>query len=206
MENITKKVYRACEWVMLLFLLQIYWAIGTLVGGIILGMIPSSIALFSSIRKFYREPQELKLFSYFMKVYKVNFKTGLVIGIWYVAFIILGIIYRQFLGATTDSWLAYTHILLYAILLLGGLLSLYILPVYVHYEFPLPHLLPTAGLIMVSSMKWNLPLLLSLVVVCLIFLRFSVGFLFFGSSLPAFIIFYFSNRAFSDFDVKRADV
>lgn len=203
MENIGKRINQVSEWIMHLFLLQIYWIFGTLIGGIILGIIPSSIALFSSIRKLFRVNQEFKLLDYFVGEYKANFKFSLVLNLWYILIFIVSFIYREYMSATTDSWLAYTHIPLYALLLLLILLSLYLIPVYVHYEVRPVHLIPTTGAIMLTSMKWNLPLLLSLIAVALIFIRFSVVFLFFGISLPAFILFYFTHLAFNDFDLKR---
>lgn len=203
MENIFKKIYVWTEWVMYLFLLQIFWLGGTIIGGIIFGVVPASIALLSSIRKLHREPQELNLVSYFIKEYRLNFKISLVLTFWYFIAISLGFVYLQFIRATTDTWLAYTHILLYVILFLVFLLFLYLIPVYVHYEISLKNLLPTTGAIMVTGMKWNLPLLLSLTAISLIFIRFSIVFFFFGSSSSAFVVSYFTKRAFNDFDLKR---
>lgn len=205
MENIGNRINQVSEWIMHLFLLQVYWVVGTLIGGVVLGIVPSSIALISSVRKLFKEAQEFKLTSYFIQEYKSNFTFGLLLTLWYVLIGIIGVIYIAYFSATTDSWLAYTHIPLYIILFLLVLFSLYLIPVYVHYEIRLIHFLPTTGVIMLTSMKWNLPLILSLVAVGLIFIRFSVIFLFFGISLPAFILFYFTQRAFNDYALKREE-
>lgn len=71
MQIIGSKINQWSEWIMHLVLLQIYWIIGTLMGGVILGIIPSSIALFSSIRKLFRDSQEFNLKTYFIHEYKL---------------------------------------------------------------------------------------------------------------------------------------
>ena len=84
MQIIGSKINQWSEWIMHLVLLQIYWIIGTLMGGVILGIIPSSIALFSSIRKLFRDSQEFNLKTYFIHEYKTNFKFSLLLNVWYM--------------------------------------------------------------------------------------------------------------------------
>ena len=203
MQIIGSKINQWSEWIMHLVLLQIYWIIGTLMGGVILGIIPSSIALFSSIRKLFRDSLEFNLKTYFIHEYKTNFKFSLLLNVWYMLVLLISFIYIEYLTATRNSWLAYTHIPLYVILFFLALLSIYLIPVYVHYEIRLVHLLPTTATILLTGIKWILPLILSLITIALIFIRFSITIIFFGISLPAFIVFYFTYRAFSDFDLKR---
>lgn len=205
MENVMNKFNLISEWVMNLFILQVLWIGGTLGGGIVFGLFPATIALYASLRKLNCPEAEFSLFRYFVETYKENFKESLIIGLWYVLAAIIGFIYSQFISQTTNSWLAYTHIFMYLILFLIGLLLLYIIPVYVHYEVKLRNLVKTSFFIMLVNMKWNLPLILTLVAVSLIFIRFSVVFLFFGVSLPAFIVLYYCLRAFDYYDFKKQE-
>lgn len=203
MENVMKQFNRFSEWIMNLFILQILWIGGTLIGGVILGIAPATTALFTSLRKLKRQETKFSLFQYYVQSYKENFKDSLIIGLGFIFAGVIGFIYSQFLSQTTDSWLAYTHIFMYIILFLIGLLLLYIFPVYVHFDVNLRSLVKTAFFIMMTSIKWNLPLILTLIAAGLIFIRFAVVFFFFGVSVPAFIILYYCMRAFEDFESKK---
>lgn len=68
------------------------------------------------------------------------------------------------------------------------------------------NLVKTSFFIMLVNMKWNLPLILTLVAISLIFIRFSIVLLFFGISLPAFIILYYCMRAFKNYDSKKQEL
>lgn len=206
MKNVMNKFNIFSEWVMNLFILQLLWIGGTLIGGVIFGLFPATIALYASLRKLKHQVPDFKLFRYFVQEYKNNFKTSFIIGLFYIAAGLLGVVYYHFLNATTNSWLAYTHPFMYIILILILFVLLYLIPVFVHYEVRLRSLVQTTFLIMMSHMKWNLPLLLTLVAVSILFIRFSVVFLFFGISLPAFIILYYCMRAFKDFDLEKEKI
>lgn len=203
MDNVMKKFNVFSEWVMHLFMLQVLWLGGTLFGGVILGIFPATVAVFSTIQKLKRREAEFSVFSYYVQAYKKNFKESLFIGGITLIIGLIGAVYVYFLNTTTNSWLAYTHFFMYLMLLLMGLFLFYLIPVYIHYEVKMTDLVKTTFFIMLSSMKWNLPLLLTLLAAFLIFLRFSVVILFFGASLPMFITFHFCMKAFDDFDVKR---
>ncbi len=203
MEKATNILTVFSEWVMNLFLLHIYWMIGTLLGGVVFGIVPSSIALFSTIRKLFTHSQTINVFDYFKKEYKTNFKHSLILGFLYLVIALFIYSYIQFLTATTTSLLAYTHIFIFAFLFLLILFSFYLIPVYVHFEMNINKLIPNTLRILLANMKWNFPMLLTVVAVVLVYIKFSVTLLFFGVSLPAFIISYFCRKAFQDFQDKQ---
>lgn len=203
MDIFMNKFYRFSEWVMHLALLQLYWVLGTLVGGVVLGIVPATIALFASIRYLYMGNKDLSLYACYIKAYKTNFKASFLLGTYFIVAALIGYSYKLFIEHTSQSVLAYTHIALYMILFFGILVILFLIPVYIHYEIPTKRLLRTTFSIIATNLKWCAPLLLSLIAVALIFIRYSVVFLFFGMSLPCFVILYFCMQAFADFDLKR---
>lgn len=203
MEHVMEKFNQFSKWVMNLFILQLFWLLGALLGGIILGIIPSTIALYASIRQLYLKNDTFNLLTYFKKTYQENFLKSMVIGIWYGIGIIIGYIYLVFLNNTIHSWLAYTHLFIYFLLFVITLVLLFMIPVYVHYEIPFKKLISSTFFIVVVNTKWLIPLLFSLTALLLIFIRFSVVFLFYGVSLSAFVILYFSMKMFEAYDLKR---
>lgn len=203
MEKATSILTVFSEWVMNLFLLHIYWIGGTILGGVIFGVIPSSIALFSTIRKLFTHSNTINLFEYFKKEYKVNFKNSFVIGFIYLGITLFIYSYILFIATTKTSLLAYTHIFIYIFLFLLIIFAFYLIPVYVHFEIELKQLTPNTVRILLTNMKWNFPMFFMVLAVTLIYIRFSVSLLFFGVSLPAFVISYFCKKAFQDFQDKQ---
>ena len=203
MEKATNILTVFSEWVTNLFLLQIYWLGGTLIGGIVFGIVPSSIALFSTIRKLFRESKDLNVFDHFKIAYKSNFKNSFVIGFLYLVISLFIYSYYLFLTATKATLFAYTHIFIYAFLFLLIIFSFYLIPVYIHFEMDMRALILNTFRILLTNMKWNIPMLLTVIAILLVYIKFSVSLLFFGVSLPAFAISFFCREAFQDFQEKQ---
>lgn len=203
MEKATNILTVFSEWVTNLFLLQIYWLGGTLIGGIVFGIVPSSIALFSTIRKLFRESKDLNVFDHFKIAYKSNFKNSFVIGFLYLVISLFIYSYYLFLTATTATLFAYTHIFIYAFSFLLIIFSFYLIPVYIHFEMDMRALIPNTFRILFINMKWNIPMLLTVLAIILVYIKFSVSILFFGMSLPAFAISFFCRKAFQAFQEKQ---
>lgn len=206
MEKATNILTVFSIWVMNLFILHIYWIGGTLLGGVVFGVAPSSIALFSTIRKLFTHSNTINVFDYFKKEYKANFKKSFAIGLLYLVIALFIYSYILFITATTTSLLAYTHIFIYAFLFLLIIFTFYLIPVYVHFEMELKRLIPNTFRILLTNMKWNFPMLFTVLAVVLVYIRFSVSLLFFGMSLPAFVISYFCQKAFQDFQDKQKEL
>lgn len=206
MEKATNILITFSEWVMNLFLLHIYWIVGTLLGGVVFGIVPSSIAMFSTIRKLFTHSNTVNIFDYFKKEYKINFKNSFAIGFLYLVIALFIYSYIRFISATTASLLAYTHIFIYVFLFLLITFVFYLIPVYVHFEMELKRLIPNTFRILLTNMKWNFPMFFTILAVILVYIRFSVSLLFFGMSLPAFVISYFCRKSFQDFQDKKKEL
>lgn len=64
-----------------LILLNILWVAFTLLGLVIFGLFPATIALFAVIRKWILENEDTPILQEFIKRYKAEFKMANVIGI-----------------------------------------------------------------------------------------------------------------------------
>ena len=65
MEKVTSALTVISEWVMNLFLLHLYWIGGTLLGGVVFGIVPATIALLSTIRQLVLKRDMIDLFKYY---------------------------------------------------------------------------------------------------------------------------------------------
>ncbi|UOQ43973.1 YesL family protein [Halobacillus salinarum] len=123
-----------CHWVTHFALLNLMWAGCTLLGGVIFGIGPSTVAMYSVTREVVTGDEEVKLFSHFWKTFRQEFfrANGLA-----VILIFLGLLcyfdlqfFRQFEGEVY-------HLLSYVMVLASLsfiIMLVYLLPVYVHFR------------------------------------------------------------------------
>ena len=197
------KFYVLSNWITKLFYLQCLWLVGTLAGGVILGLVPSTISLYASIRQLYLGEMDLKLATYFIDYYKNTFKDSIVIGSLYTIAFIIVFSYLQFINATSDSSIAYLHILLYIAMIILFLIMMYIIPVYTHYDVKLIAIIKNGFFISLINIKYNIYLLSSLLAFFLILSRYQIIIVFFGISLPGFLNVFFCMKAFEYYEEKR---
>ncbi|WP_299094040.1 YesL family protein [uncultured Metabacillus sp.] len=137
MSRLLTGIYRLCKWITHFAYIHLLWVGFTLLGGIVLGVVPSTVAMFAMARKTAMGEEDLPVFKTFWRTYKTEFfranGLGFIIAaiglIWYVDLQF----FRQFEGTF------YTMIN-YVMMMLGlvyFILLLYILPVYVHYDLKL---------------------------------------------------------------------
>ncbi|MGM7721758.1 YesL family protein [Metabacillus sp. Hm71] len=137
MSRLLTGIYRLCKWITHFAYINLLWVGFTLLGGIVLGVVPSTVAMFAMARQTAMGEEDLPVFKTFWRTYKTEFfranGLGFIIAsiglIWYVDLQF----FRQFEGTF------YTMIN-YVMMMLGlvyFILLLYILPVYVHYDLKL---------------------------------------------------------------------
>lgn len=127
-------VYNFCKWICYFFYLNMMWGACTLLGGVVFGVTPSTVALFTVARKTALGEEDIPVFNTFWRTYKAEFfranRLGLILlGLGLVWYFDLNF-FRQFEGTVftlLNSFMTLTGIV-YIMLLL------YIFPVYVHYE------------------------------------------------------------------------
>ena len=206
MEKVTSALTVISEWVMNLFLLHLYWIGGTLLGGVVFGIVPATIALFSTIRQLVLKRDMIGIFQYYKREYFFHFKHSRIIDLMYLFIFFALYSYSQFIRFTVDSWLAYTHIFLYTIIMLFVLFAIYLIPVYIHYKMEKRELIKNTFILMITNMKWNLPMFLSILAVVLLQINFSVILLFFGVTLIAFTTILYCLKCFEEFELKQINL
>ncbi|WP_047983332.1 YesL family protein [Ornithinibacillus californiensis] len=127
-------LYKSMDWAMKLAYVNFLWFLGILVGLIVGGFFPSTIAMFAVIRKWLQGDKDLPTFSYFKSIYRQEFVNGNMYGfIW----LILGfIIYfdLQFFRSFNEIW---SLLLTYFTFIIGAIYILSLLfafPVFVHFN------------------------------------------------------------------------
>lgn len=136
MKKITNIYQKIGEIGLELFFLNIYWILFTIIGGIVFGLFPATIAVYSCIRHkltygYYKE----KSFRLFKDVYKNEFfksnKMALVLYLmWLIIYIDFNFLSQFDMGLVGNV----VSGLLVAISLILFLMNLYLFPIYVHFK------------------------------------------------------------------------
>lgn len=198
----TNGFYRFLEWLMWIMYLNLLWIISSLLGLIVFGIFPATMALISTIREWHVN-EEISFHKSYAKAYKQYFIKSNLMGflflvVGYILFVDLQWIIQntstfQFLFLTVFIVLAFIYIIT----------LLYTFPIMAHFNLKISHAIKHAIIIGVFS-----PLVTFIMGTILILLqylwRFIPGLLpVIGVSLTFYIITRFSIIAFERFEVKQ---
>lgn len=121
-------------WIMRLWIVNILWIFFLVLGAGVFGLFPSTIAMFTILRKWIKGEVEIQLFRQFKISFRKNFwRSNLTASFFYVVGLILWIDVWNFSGG--DSLLSLiAYCILLFICLLYLITFLYFFPVCVHYD------------------------------------------------------------------------
>lgn len=135
MKGIPEWYMRFGDWVLKLLILNILWVMFTLLGLIIFGFFPATVALFAVIRKLVMQDDDVSIFQLFWRTYKLefvksNFLGMIVLSIGAILFVDLYIL-RQLDSSMLNQMLI---IIVFVLIVVYMALITYIFPVFVHYD------------------------------------------------------------------------
>lgn len=194
-----------CQWITRLAYINLLWLLFMGLGLFVFGAAPSTVTMFTIIRKWLKGETDLPVFSFFWATYIKEFWKANQLG-----FILLGISIVLFLDWRLISSIQGS---LYPILigcLIGAAflfltVMLFIFPVYVQYEYKTMQYIKAAFLLGISYPLYTMVMISAAICVFVISIFYhGVGLLFFGSGL-SYVLMYISNLLFSkiakDFNV-----
>ncbi|MDQ0300193.1 putative membrane protein YesL [Salibacterium salarium] len=127
-------VYSLCQWICYFFYLNVMWIACTLLGGVVLGIFPSTAALFSVARKTAVGEDNIPLFRTFWKSFRKEFwkvnGLGLSISLFGLLWYFNLNFFRAFDGAVFFTF----NVVMTITGIIFVMMLFYIFPVYVHYN------------------------------------------------------------------------
>ena len=194
--------YTLTEWITRFAYVNLLWIGFSLVGVVIFGFFPSTVAMFTIIRKWIMGQTQIPVFKTFWQAYKQEFLRsngmGLLIAL-IGALIVIDLLYMKH----TDSFLTITHIPIYLFIFAITLTFLYVLPVYVHYDVRFIQIFKNAFLIMLINPISNILMIIGIIGTFAV-MKFLPGlFFFFGGSVTAAIMMSGCYFAFKKVDRKK---
>ncbi|THE12499.1 DUF624 domain-containing protein [Bacillus timonensis] len=198
MSNTANRAYAATLWISKFAYINLLWLGFSLVGLIVLGFFPATMAMFAVVRKWLMGKTDVPVFHTFWSTYKAEFLKSNGLGLIIVivgSLVILDLMFVKNLSVI--------QIPIYLFMFLVVLTLLYVFPVFVHYELKIVHIIKNAFLLMLINPLENLVMIVSLVTVFFVVKYIpGLGF-FFGGSLTAAIIMSVCIRAFKKMEKKQ---
>lgn len=183
-------------WFSNLAYLNFLWVVFSLFGMIVLGIAPSTSALFAVIRKLHQGEEEIPITKTFFTYYRKDF--WMANALFYILFAVGAIL-------VVDMFFLYhvhnllSTIFLYLLIVLSILyiiMLLFIFPVFVHFDLKLFGYIKQAFLIGMMNPLYVVMMVISLMVVHFILIYFKTLFFIFGGSLSALIIMATCDQVF----------
>jgi uncharacterized membrane protein YesL len=201
--NSVNRIYSATEWIAKFAYINLLWIGFSLIGLIVLGFFPATIAMFAVIRKWIMGEGDIPIFRTFWNTYKSEFLRSNGLGLIVAAvggLIVLDLVYMKNLE---NGLMNSIQIPLYLFMFAVVMTILYLFPVYVHYELKMMQVIKNSFLIMLIHPLENLVMIAGIAALFFVVSYIpGLGF-FFGGSLCAAIIMASGYLAFNKVDKKK---
>lgn len=180
-------------WMMRLAYANLLWVVFTLLGLIVVGLFPATMALTAVIRKFIQK-EEVSIFQTFWTAFRSSFFIANGLG-WFFS-IAAFIFYVDYLFIQQQAQGAYLMPLFFGMFVVYLATLLFIFPVYVHYELSFYQTIKQSVIIALTNPLEVLLIMVSILVFCLLMLLLpGIIPMFFGSGITGIVVL-FCLRAF----------
>lgn len=203
MNSTNNFIYKVTEWITRFAYLNLLWVTFTLIGGVLFGFFPATIAMFAVTRQWLKGNTDTPIFNSFWAYYRKDFSKSNLLGSFIAIVAIIVIADILYIQSNNNNFLTWTYIPLFAFMLIFAMLLFYIFPTFVHYELKVGQVIKNATLIMLIN-----PVNTFLIILCLVPLFFIMKTLpallfIFGGSSYAFITMWISLQAFNRAEIKN---
>lgn len=127
-------ILTVCDWIMKLAYVNLLWFLFTIVGLIVFGFMPATVALFTIVRKWLMKEIDIPIWRTFLMVYKQEFRKANALGLLLAIGAFLIFVDFQFSLHIAGGIRFAMVVLLLIMTCFYLILLLYIFPVYVHYD------------------------------------------------------------------------
>lgn len=190
-------LYHYMDWAMKLAYLNILWLVGIFIGLGITGFFPSTVAMFSVLRKWTQEEEEaLKVYAHFKNEYKKEFFQSNKYG---YSWVILGVIIYvdlQFFRGIPTIWALILSLFFFILAAIYIVALLYAFPVYVQFKLNIKQYFRNCLLIALSNPLFSVLMVLGFYFPYYLMTKIPGLLPFFGGSLISIVLMIISNKMF----------
>jgi uncharacterized membrane protein YesL len=201
MQAVTSWYIRLGDWALKLFLLNLLWILFSLIGLLIGGIFPATVALFAVIRKLIMPNQDVPLFKLFWNTFKKDFIKANLLGYLllvggFVLYVNLRVL--QQLDSSLVNTLLSAATLIIAFLYLLTLLNVF--PVFVHFNLKTIQHIKYAFILSIGKPLQSLLLIAGVAVTIFVLLQVPGLIPVFGVSLLSLVVMKIASRSFPEKD------
>jgi len=193
-------VYQIADKVSKLAYINLLWILFSLMGLLVFGIFPATIAMFTVLRKIVLK-QEFNMFSMFWTTYKKEFFKGNLLGIVLVMINVITYLSFSFYKESTGSMELFFYPMTIVMILIF-LTTLFVFPVYVHFNVRFLQIFKTSFIFMSIYLLSSHSIALNSFVFILLMFTLPAITIFFGGSIIGLIIMASVNRAFKKNEEK----
>ncbi|WP_226530021.1 YesL family protein [Metabacillus niabensis] len=191
MDKMAERLNDICIRILQLVYLNILWIVFTLLGLVLAGIGPATLALYTVIRQWIRGNSDIPIFLTFWKAYRSSFKEASVIGMIYL--VIGWILYVDLLYVQSF----YLRALVIFVSFIYVVSLCYVFPIMAHYDWKSTIVkIKCSVLFGISYLQYTLIMLLSLAFIYFVFFMNSGALVFFGFSIGNYVIMWMANQVF----------
>ncbi len=203
MKGMLSGIYRISEKVMLIAYTNILWILFSLLGFVLIGIMPATVAMFAVMRKLIREEEQVSISSLFWNKYKDEFVKANLYG--YLLLIVGAVFVMDVMLFQSLDGLPFMllSILSVGLLLVFLAVVLYFIPLYVHYDLPFFQYIKTAFLLTFTYPIQTFIMIASGAVIGFILLLLPGSLFFFSGSLYCFIVTKTALKVFAHVEEQK---
>lgn len=185
------------RWLTDMVYIQMLWIVYMLLGIVVAGFFPSTIAMYTVIRNYLFYDKKTLIGRQFKEAYKTNFKRANLFGYLSLTIYICLILYFR-MSVNIGNQFAFVFVgLAFTLLVLYSIVSLYFFPVYVHFDLTFIEIYKHAILIAILSPVTTLTLIALVIIFVLTFVRWMILVPIISIAILSYFIMYFALKAFN---------
>jgi uncharacterized membrane protein YesL len=147
MESLNKLL----EWISRLAFLNLLWISFSLLGLVIFGFFPATVAMFAVVRKWMLGNDEMSIFKTFWTAYKREFLKSNILGVIILAIGLILYIDFQFVLHSSNSFVSILYVPFFIITLIAISCVFYIIPIFVHYDMKISQVIKNSFFVMIMN-------------------------------------------------------
>ncbi|WP_413376549.1 YesL family protein [Alkalihalobacillus sp. 1P02AB] len=192
----------ASSWIWKIMQLNLIWIVHIFLGGIILGVFPATIAMFSITRRWLNDGLDEPLWRNFHSYYRKNFWKGNGLG-WIYSFIGGFLLFDLYLVTQIRGFVALFSTMVILLLLIVYLFSfLYFFSYYVHFKHTFKSYLIQPFIITLISLKQNVLIAIGLITIGYLIYQLPGLIPFVVGVMPAYWVMKISLNHFQKMELK----
>lgn len=194
--KLEKLFFEFCDWSWRFMKLNFLWMTFTILGGIVFGIMPATVATFYIMRKWMQQELETPMFTTFKEVYKKEFINTNKCGLVFMAIFIFLAIDLNILYNMDAMYSTVLYMVVMAVLFFVSIAFMYFFPTYVHFDLSIKGYIKNSFILSLISPKQTILMIVGLIGTSY-FIKSNPGLIpFFSVAVPSYWIMNVAYKRF----------